>query len=197
MKERPIIFSGEMVRTILDGRKTQARRVIKPQPSTDHYGHQWMFYSNPSKRLQINLYTIPKLCPYGQPDDRLWVRESFAPERMASGETRIEYKADGGSPPPYVMNDGREIPCSWKPSIHMPCWASRIILEITEVRVERLQEIGVEDAIAEGCIPELKGKIFKPAIGLFRTLWDSLNAKRGYGWETNPWVWEISFRKIG
>lgn len=165
MTERPIIFSTEMVRAILEGRKTQSRRVINPQPAEE----------------MILRYRFPK-CPYGQVGNRLWVRESFYTE---SGD--IWYKADGQTAPMLIK---------WRPAIYIPKWLTRIRLEITEVRVERLQEITAEEAMLEG-YPITFGKDWVEfSVPWFTEIWDSLNAKRGYGWGSNPWVWVISFRRL-
>ncbi|MDD5007281.1 MAG: hypothetical protein PHC68_02625 [Syntrophorhabdaceae bacterium] len=174
-RERPIIFGSDMIRAIFKG-KTQTRRVIKPQPKFD-----------PPKIQEI------WNCPYGQVGERLWVREAF---QLDEGSDKIWYRAD------FTEDDARraftEVGDGWKPSIHMPRWASRITLEITGVRAERVQEISHEDAKAEG-VP-VRGCAFpkKQSIHIdsFVDVWDSLNAKRGFGWESNPWVWAIAFKRI-
>lgn len=170
MKERTILFSGPMVRAILDGRKTQTRRPVKPQP----------FVATPS------MFDVSK-CPIGQPGDRLWVRETW---RMAlqpgpDGLLRMVaiYRADG------------EIKMSWRPSIHMPRWASRITLEIVRVWVERVQEITKEGAKADGCCGghgSIPGYAFSATPREhFRHIWQSI-----YGtWEANPFVWAVEFRR--
>ena len=195
MKEHPILFSGEMVRAILDGRKTMTRRVIKPQP-----------VSIPEAKVaHANWIMQNRTCPYGQPGDRLWVRETWKPTRascaIATGidgpGTYVRYRADDSR-----RTVAHSMKCRgadrepWHPSIFMPRWASRITLEITEVRVERVQDITEEDAKAEA--PPFPFD-YTPASyrSLFRALWDSLNAKRGYGWAANPWVWVISFKRVG
>lgn len=181
MKERPILFSGEMVRAILDGRKTQTRRVVKQRGDCSGSVEQ---------------------CPYGQPGERLWVRETWATEGTDETSTLpLQFKADRSDWPK----------CSkWRPSIHMPRWASRITLEIESVRVERLQKITEEDAKAEGTRDDAlvhyyceEGTDDDP-IGnhrcnwryAFSRLWESINAKRGFGWDANPWVWVITFRRV-
>jgi len=191
MRERPIIFSGPMVRAILDGRKTQTRRAVKSSgiwSVEDRDGSRWPGYENNYGEWQW------MACPYGQPGDRLWVRECWGlrdtqpkdgPERAVIG-----YRADGETAAP---NGRYQL---WRPSIHMPRWASRITLEITGVRVERVQDISEEDARAEGvsetCVlPGDRGS-FIPSFGM---LWEQINAKRGYGWDVNPWVWVIEFRR--
>ena len=177
MKERPILFSGPMVRAILDGRKTMTRRVVKPQ-SLIISGH-------PPRSI--------RQCPYGAPGDRLWVRETFA--HLTHNDT--------GEGEGYIYRaDGWDDDVKWKPSIFMPRWASRITLEITDVRVERLQDITNGDAITEGVwtISPNKGRDYMDGgsticpCGLFRSLWEKINGRES--WDNNPWVWVIEFRKI-
>lgn len=189
-KERPIIFSTEMVRAILEGRKTQTRRI---------------------KKGKFNYVDVE--CPYGKIGDRLWVRESFANTLLYDGNEKADYyyKADKSEGFHELRNRGQ-----WKPSIYMPREASRITLEITNIRVERLQSIGEIDAKQEGVkvpvspdgkyLVALTGKYptcnyFKPEKknyfqAEFASLWDSINAKKGFGWDKNPWVWVIEFTKI-
>jgi hypothetical protein len=195
MAERPIIFSPPMVKAIIEGRKTQTRRVLR----------------HPHAVIETN---AP--CPLGKPGDRLWVRERhcfldvsksamsqfpLGPENNnARGpdvwNLSIEY-SDGtqdetsveGEKPKQTRARGET---RWRPGIHMPRWACRLVLEITNVRAERLQDISVWDCEAEGC-----GHVMpKSAQEVYRELWDSLNAKRGFGWETNPWVWVIEFKRL-
>lgn len=174
MSEKPILFSGPMFRAIIAGRKTQTRRICKDQQST-----------NPFKFSES---IAASHCPYGQPGDRLWVRETW----QLNGNQRedVVYRA--------TANLHSEIP--WKPSIFMPRWASRLTLEITRVRVERVQDISEKDAKAEGTTlnPDyVKQKLYGDQDGgwtfEYRKLWDSINAKRGFGWFKNPWVWVIEF----
>ena len=191
MEERPIIFNTENVKAILDGRKTQTRRVIKKHPlsgieiTPKHNLHE----------LERGYNLLIPNCPYGQIRERLWVRETFQnSDAIVNGKTII-YKADEDEwGKKYVM---------WTSPLFMPRWASRITLEITEVRVEKLQEIEnyPEDYKAEGYTPLMIGKSaidgepFEASADFawFEELWDSINAKRGYGWENNPWVWVIKF----
>ena len=219
MKERPILFKGEMVRAVLEGRKTQTRRVIKPQ-----YGHEWKETCDKGYWISSNDEgtTIFKRCPYGSPGDRLWVRETWA--RVWKGDgcpyggpcskgpcdgCNIEYRADtGGAPYPgeWPADEVCDETPKWKPSIHMPRWASRIILEVHYVRVERVQEISREDARAEGVLTKemmeaednktSAFRIVNDPVGLFRSLWDSINAKRGYSWDSNPWVCVVEFKLL-
>lgn len=184
MKERPIIFGAESVRAILEGRKTQTRRVIKPS-----WSRCLDLDDDPDDREKARLG-----CPYGKPGNRLWVRETWGytakwPPSLAKQQQALPtYKAD--------QPDGGH---SWFSSIHMPRWASRITLEVTEVRVERLQEISPNDARDEGVPPysplhPLPAALYYQAT--FQDQWDALNAKRGFSWESNPWVWVVSFRRV-
>ncbi len=204
-KERPILFSGPMVKAILEGRKTQTRRVMNNR----HFNVFWVdetakgvapywryedsHGSGPFKPEDYQLYGFPR-CPYGQAGDRLWVRETWAPHptvRKAERDSKIFYRADCR---PRTSDESH---CDWRPSIHMPRWASRITLEIVSVRVERLQGISEDDAKAEGVL-SLPDATLKPVDGSarlqFAALWDSINAGRGFGWNVNPWVWVIEFK---
>ncbi len=192
-------MSGNHPKLILDGIKTQTRRVMKPQPEKLSDGYSWRIangelcaYKFHPEDLEVNAaeeYIPYCKCPYGQVGDRLWVRETWMPYNCMGG---ILYKADGDM-------HGR-----WKPSIHMFRKDSRITLEITEVRVERVQEIDSWDCIHEGIHQKYHSPVYniitdkpnKRLITDFHNLWDSLNAKRGYGWEVNPWVWVISFKEL-
>lgn len=217
MKERPILFSAPMVRAILDGRKTQTRRMVNPQPEMDSFkGFMKRTFDHGFYDTKDNYIKNP----YGQPGDRLWVRETCRaferPEDMIDG---VKYLADDAF---IQIEDSEAAANRWidlnyyrfhakgnpqkkrgqtVPPIHMPRWASRILLEITDVRVERLQEISTADIAAEGFD---NGKS-NPANGKrhenmqrigFMELWDKLNAKRGFGWDANPWVWVVSFKRI-
>ena len=223
MKERPILFNSEMVRAILEGRKTQTRRVVKPQPGD--FQRVVRSCDSPSgwgyARMISGVQNIT--CPYGQPGDRLWVRETFViehnynlgdydppfqdgrPVKYHDAEIDTDpyweqphYRATDPTPEFYIVDD-YDPGCSWKPSIHMPRWASRITLEITDVRVERVQDITDEGIMAEGfgynqLREDGRMKNGFPIIDGFADLWDSINAKRGYSWDLNPWVWAISFK---
>jgi hypothetical protein len=182
MRELPILFSGAMVRALLDGSKTQTRRVVKGfaldllQP--DNFTPE--FVALPENGNS----------PYGFVGDHLYVRETWAqPAALDPGPT--VYRSDY---PACVPAGFENIPpadeVTWKPSIHMPRSLSRITLEVTGVRVERLQDIGEADAWAEGCPEDATW-----ALDWYRSLWDNLNAARGYGWDVNPWVWVVEFAR--
>lgn len=210
MKERPILFSGEMVTAILEDRKTQTRRVVKPQPEVLYpfalvrqNGTGWIVEKWPRQEREFgNFGRVERVvCPYGQPGDRLWVRETWAcfggdeytyqKDRLAVSY-RATWDTDRATDFPraslgYIPGD------RWRPSIYMPRWASRITLEITKVRVERVQDITNEDAYAEGCDFRLANT--PNHANAFAILWDNINAKRRFGWDENPWVWVIEFRR--
>ncbi len=200
MRERPILFSGPMVRAILEGRKTVTRRPIKPsmrsadiqfelQQEADGSWHPYHIFDE--SRFDRSGTEHPILCPYGQPGDRLWVRESTSEEVIGS-QSVTRYTADGAiSNHPWWYSKGA---C---PSIHMPRWASRILLEITDVRVERLQDITYEQAMAEGIDAHPSGFFGNgctTAAGAFHELWESINGAGS--WDANPMVWAISFKRI-
>ncbi|EPK7284376.1 hypothetical protein NLT72_002825 [Citrobacter farmeri] len=216
MKERRMIFNGEMVRAILGGRKTQTRRIMKNQPAGDYPdtpalirsvggGFQW--YGHYGESSIFN-------CPFGAVGDRIWVRETFQgplvseelfeeylayPEKFETPQY-CEYAADGGARPEYCDLDDN-LRHGWRPSIHMPRWASRILLEITSVRVERLNDISQEDAQAEGMEltgwrptysdPDSGGEVWTPYDN-FAQLWESIYGEES--WKANPWVWVIEFK---
>ncbi len=200
MKEKPILFSTDMVKAILEGRKTMTRRIIKPQPDLgiDPFeGYSHITVGNYSPALidkNGEMYPGEEIfgaytddgewgwkCPYGQVGGRLWVRETWKKLHPIM-DSKALYKADMMAP---------DLGKPWRPSIFMPRWASRILLEITEVRVERLNCMTESDVSAEGYETEV-GAEPKPAFSVF---WDSINAKRGYGWSVNPWVWVIEFKR--
>lgn len=211
--ERPILFSGAMVRALLAGTKTQTRRVVKAQPEAEHDGEPYWFvggyrawtYRSTSDVLRKGGNAL--LCPYGATGGRLWVRETFCDDWMTTDG--IYYRADGGLPGDMV-----DAGCTWRPSIHMPRAASRITLEVTGVRVERLQDISEADAIAEGIegfeLPECGGRFWldyrltdaeagcspalKSPVDSYRWLWESINGPGS--WDANPFVWVVEFRKL-
>jgi len=196
-RERPIIFSADMVKAIIAGRKTQTRRVVKSQPASwqDIYDFEDGTYA----RVGEDFESLPFCCPYGRPGDRLWVREAFKvnpwifndPSMGPGTPDCVSYRADGE----HQEIEERMV---WSSPIYMPRWAARLLLEVTCVRVERVQEISEQDAIAEGCQPDYgeSGRILWPAIDNYADLWDSINKKRGFGWDSNSWVWAISFRVL-
>lgn len=212
MRERPILFSGPMVRAILDGRKTQTRRVVYGISPLNKY-EGIIVGTVPQERANLGKHnwadhetgeSINALCPYGEAGDRLWVRETFASRVFDEHETPTlakrkhytMYRANGGDPadPMNWHNFGGR----WKPAIHMPRWASRLTLGITAVRVERLQAITEDDSKAEGCDALVVDGVVECGRrkSVYRDLWDKLNAKRGFGWATNPWVWVLEFRPL-
>ena len=182
-KERPILFSGPMVRAIFDGRKTQTRRAIKTGgiPYDEFWAEQWLRKGK---------------CPFGTPGDRLWVRETWAqPFAEGGGSNGVIYRADG---PEYLglaeRRHGWGADGDWRPSIHMPKRFARLWLDVKKVRVARLQDMSYADAAAEGA-PMLGPTGGPPIEPTFPELWDSLNEKRGHGWDTNPWVWVVEFER--
>lgn len=212
MKERPILFSAPMVRAILAGTKTQTRRVVKPVGNDDGFvivddrKGEWPYRSDDGDSTthtvkrggKLYLDETPHDCPYGRPGDHLWVREAFMHEpadycweasvsipcRPASTVYRADY-------PESKPGEG------WKPSIHMPRHLSRILLEVTSVRVERLQDISEADAVAEGV--DFAGHTdeimhdYSPDER-FSMLWESINGAGS--WNKNPWVWVVEFRRV-
>jgi len=209
MKDRPILFSGEMVRAILDGRKTQTRRVVKDVPCDDRAEFGYTAFTPPG-HISCRGYGDAGYgewfikCPYGQPGDRLWVRESHLYVGPGSGSDLEEYLEERGRPENHKASnvwyraDGRT-GLKWVPSIHMPRWASRITLEITDVRVERLQDISYDDCSAEGVVCSIHGSVAHTAcaglVRAYEALWDSINAKRA-PWSSNPWVWVVAFKRV-
>lgn len=197
MRERPILFSAEMVRAILDGRKSQTRRVVKPQPYAEwcpvvELYHPTLVDRDGDEYPGAEVFGAAdenegRICPFGQPGDRLWVRETFAETYLG-----VRYRAD--------LHEHADTRLRFKSPIHMARRFSRITLEITGVRVERLCDMRESDAIAEGCPgQDMEHQDDWPTepIEQFSTLWDSLNEKRGFGWDANPWVWVIEFRRAG
>ncbi|WP_115658843.1 hypothetical protein [Klebsiella pneumoniae] len=204
MKERGMIFNSEMVRAILDGRKTQTRRIMKVQPSEDFtpmnmaletdYKARWYTpgivdmdgYLQPASKEVFGVSNENEgySCPFGAVGDRIWVRETW---NKYGG--LLTYRADHD----WIDDMRKETVCTakWVPSIHMPRWASRILLEITDVRVERLRSMSQDDARAEGVIAA-SGPM---EAGLaFRELWDSIYGEES--WNANPWVWVIEFKRV-
>lgn len=215
MRERPILFQGAMVRAILSGAKTQTRRMLSRQPPAnticlgpwhhpdprDHW-YAWTRDDGPDPQDFFNGGKIdpwePLPCPYGMKGDRLYVRETLKPwtqdpELFAYAADDTRGQGDGMN---YPVKPGRP----YVPSIHLArCW-SRILLEVTEVRVERLQSISEQDSVAEGISPSdfIDGDPTRPVSGTprdqYRELWDSINGEGS--WDANPWVWAVSFRRV-
>jgi hypothetical protein len=225
VKEGPILFSAPMIKAILEGKKTQTRRIVKPQPNDVGYGNKcevhpyctgtkWplAYYE---RRNGLWNSSQPLKCPYGKVGDRLWVRESFADVTAAFDDAdemrHVAFRADNSvwdcyGQMLYLEQLGQSgiYVDKWKPSIHMPRFASRITLEITNIRVERVQDISADDAQAEGMTcPECKG------IGSedcycnasdwvekeeFQRLWKEINGPDS--WQSNPFVWVIEFKKV-
>lgn len=200
--EKPILFFGEMVRAILDGRKSMTRRVVKPQPEVMYESTRPELWQGDNRPLYKESFAT--YCPYGIRGQRLWVRETWGlhdtePKDGPDG-AHVYFRATNG--------DRHELRYQrWRPSIHMPRWASRLTLEITDIRVECLQEISESDALAEGFENDLRlvndhtgsltpGEVGMTAVGNFKDLWDTLNEKRGFGWDQNPWVWVIEFKRL-
>lgn len=232
MKEHPILFSAPMVRALLDGSKTQTRRVVKQNLKRLGDG-DWHAFDHKGINYRVNARhtttgswrNLLQFCPYGQIGDQLWVRETFAYGAAVGAEagyglddeTYIEQMADDKDkkravPREFaIANKVGVDEVVWTPSIHMPRWASRIQLEITGVRVERLQDISEEDAKAEGVERRIIGEGWReygldaqtesygtpPLVSAqesFHSLWQSINGPGS--WEANPWVWVIEFRRV-
>jgi hypothetical protein len=223
MKERGITFKAWEVRAILEGRKTQFRRVVKPQFDVMNYpgsdaqftnfrGKQWWFNSQTTHPGHIS-----KACPYGQPGDRLWVKETWAWDGEITDHEEVLWKADSD----YTIEERGGN--SWLSPVQMPRWASRITLEIVSVRVERLQEIRGEDALKEGiehievgtrfeCFKNYVFKTAHPKHGTaitdeqhrirgyssacasYMSIWESINGPGS--WYDNPWVWVVEFKEV-
>lgn len=190
VKVRPILFKGEMVRAILDGRKTQTRRIIKRQPLAPPTGPNF----DGAWSWTIDPVTHYFACPQGQPGDRLWVKETFYDSRHESKRTPWTYRSSTS------IDEDLSRDFAWTPSIFMPRSASRLTLEIVSVRVERLCAISHEDAKAEGVTIPKDGEWGKLALtwddfrGLYKLLWESINGKGS--WAANPWVWVIEFKRL-
>lgn len=236
MKERPILFSGEMVKAILEGRKTMTRRMMKVQPPNDGADYQacrilagdrrnigkyrWVNKNCLAARVNAPYFSLP-----WENGDRLWVKETFSVDGIITGSNSnetfssgcIEYKYGRAKYFNFSTNpsEPEEIPFDdyrrekliamydsqigdWRPSIFMPRWASRITLEITDIRAERLQDITEEDAEREGVSDEWPIlPVYDTAKKRFRNLWDSINGgKPGKTWQDNPWVWVVEFRRF-
>lgn len=215
MTERPILFSGEMVRAILAGRKTQTRRIggFQKDDATE-LGVDYGKHATKGTIAQATYRAYPDggtarwalcECPYGVPGDRLWVRETFQFVHANSYGQRNTFSTRT----PFKQHDYRwieyaatpkdkEPPPKWKPSIFMPRWASRITLEIETLRAERLQDISVHDCFQEGVIcPGCESSEHHPCVeikGAYQKLWESINGKGS--WSANPWVWVVTFKQV-
>ncbi|MBD7320742.1 hypothetical protein HPO09_01795 [Klebsiella pneumoniae] len=236
MTERGMIFNAEMVRAILDGRKTQTRREVKlnldiarlattydwaSSLAANHYqglAEEQIQQKAESLRGVIhpvildNGQMVSIICPHGKPGDRIWVRETFCPvdDTQYGGEEWVDYRAtpkfEASHPAGWDVAPNDAEALKWRPSIHMPRWASRIMLEITDVRVERLNAISEEDATAEGVppagslLPDYPGTFLTPkgdfatAKVAFQRLWESIYGEES--WKANGWVWVISFKRV-
>lgn len=208
IRERPIIFSAESVRAILEGRKTQTRRAMKPQPESQGF--------TDSTAAGDMVYIWPHLyddgwrdrfakSPYGMVGERLWVRETWAHDAIGYGcsdthcgnPDHIWYRATEAP----IVAESFAGAAHWRSPIHMPRWASRITLEIVKVRVQRVWQISQWDCIQEGIVDVARAEHRSPEPGeapidLYGKLWDSINAKRGHPWSSNPWVWVIEFKRM-
>ncbi|WP_455852726.1 hypothetical protein [Pantoea endophytica] len=223
MRERGIIFNAEMVRAVLEGRKTQTRRIMKnqPMPHPTREGDFWFRCNKALSMINVSDFTprngplpdaheyFSMCCPFGAVGDRLWVRETWMPDAPRDGTWGdVEFYGCKGSPlsmiperyrkPEHCIHraswEGSEM-VGWTPSIHMPRWASRITLEITGVRVERLASISPDDARAEGYPVErdADGGHLDPWLW-FRDLWDGIYPEHSF--KANPWVWVVEFKRV-
>lgn len=218
--ERPILFNGEMVRAILDGKKTVTRRQITPQfPSSVKevlpyatYRGAWMPRDpeSPDEAWEEQV----RVCPYGKPGDRLWVRETWQLHDKFTDTCVVVYKANERNSwtefhrrfPVSVARGATAKPFQthgFRPSIHMPRWACRILLEIIDVRVERLQDISEGQAASEGVEFDPSGNLHEnpylpphTAVEAFRSLWIQINSSIE-SWTSNPWVWVVEFKRVG
>ncbi|HBS7944556.1 TPA: hypothetical protein ACGASC_001891 [Klebsiella pneumoniae] len=223
MTERGMIFNAEMVRAILDGRKTQTRRIMKIQPEHSGFGLRRVidskngsddgkYFWSLSDACGLKIRSKSFTCPFGSVGDRIWVREAFRVHSRATEVATLVYKAsernswtEQTNRVPVSVCNKPATPEKWTPSLHMPRWASRLLLEITDVRVERLNAISEEDARAEGIIdggclncgePEPCGcaNPEPDATDAFAYLWQSIYGSDS--WNANPWVWVIEFKRV-
>ncbi|HDH1373442.1 TPA: hypothetical protein PIT97_002063 [Klebsiella quasipneumoniae subsp. similipneumoniae] len=219
MKERGVIFNGEMVRAILHGRKTQTRRIVKGTDGAVKFCKEWdingeeiFVVLGEKDHTGMNPVLGALSCPFGAVGDRIWVREAFRVHSLATNVATLAYKASERNSwteqthrVPVAVCNKPATPEKWTPSLHMPRWASRILLEITDVRVERLNAISEEDARAEGIIdggclncgePEPCGcaNPEPDATDAFAYLWQSIYGQES--WNADPWVWVIEFKRV-
>lgn len=213
MSDKPIIFSAPMIDALLRGKKSQTRRIFKGIEKLD--SGNWHIFGNGGGAFHVDEEYVPRFAPDYAPHvvgDRLWVREKYAivpstAYRMSEGVQQTVNPADKDMAAVYAAGWERSKP-SWKSPMFMPRWASRITLIITDVRVQRLQEISEDDAVAEGVkrgssclngdgwfaqLPARRMGAHETAAGAYRELWDDINAKRGFDWDSNPWVVAYSF----
>ncbi len=205
MKSHPMLFTGPMIRAILEGRKTMTRRVMKPQPDSHSFQGWWYPEKGHKKALHYAnkthlRHSLARDFAPIQPGDTIWCRETHF---YCLGSDSTIYKADTDKRGESLQdNVGTMNPekLRWKPSIHMPRWACRLKLEVVSVRVERVQDITDEDAIAEGVVKHYFAQdgvlandegMYRP---VFKSLWNSINAARGFGWDNNPYVWVYEFK---
>jgi hypothetical protein len=206
-KERPILMAGAMVCATLDDIKTKTRRIIKPQPrgmdglhcSPSFHAYDLLNSEDLPCGYGFQTESSYHLCPYGKPGDHLWVREAWNVRGFCFGMEPRHTIAASKSAWVYRADDKTGWQHGWKPSIHMPRWASRLTLEVVSVVVERLQDISEADAIAEGAhecfnmqVRERYGKA-SPIIAGFASLWESINGSGS--WKSNPWVWVVEFKR--
>lgn len=222
MKERGMIFNGEMVRAILNGRKTQTRRIMAIQPDHSELGLRRVieskngiddgkYFWSQSDATGLKSRSKPFACPFGTVGDRIWVREAFRVHSRATDVATLVYKASERNSwteqthrVPVAVCNKPATPEKWTPSLHMPRWASRITLEITGVRVERLNSIHDVDAMREGIqnlttcshadfgIPGVVNA--QHPVRAFQLLWESIYGAES--WKANPWVWVVEFKRI-
>jgi hypothetical protein len=200
-RERPILFSAPMIRALLDGTKSQTRRHLKLQPDTQHDGEPYWYVGGyrvwgyrPPTVVPLRAGGNPLPCPYGGLGDKLWVREAWRtdprfdylpPRDLDPAVAPIQYEAG-----PHADVLGGKL----RPSMFMPRWASRITLEITNVRVERLQDISDTDALFEGVCRVETPTGFGGYAEAYRALWEQINGPGA--WAANPWVWAVSFKRV-
>jgi hypothetical protein len=195
-RERPILFNGEMVRAILDGRKVQTRRPVKDKTSVA----ATLFLDSEERNGTIDdRYTVDfaeRHSPFGQPGTKLWVRETI---EDVDGDNWWFYRADNASVKMVEEEYNKTGHPKTIPSIHMPRWASRITLEVKRVWVERVQDSTMDDLVSEGIRCDGShnmGEFCSKMIREFRDLWNSIYAAKGYGWDKNPWIWACEFEVI-
>jgi len=218
VKEKPILFNPEMVRAVLSGKKTQTRRIMMPQPEhrendavKGSYGTFFHGWNLDHKCVSVSDFI--KYCPYGQIGQEIWVRETHylygfwnkKSEKTKTGKQKYEFIDDKeygvkflDKPPANIQTKRSGLGWFKRPSIFIPRWASRIQLKITDIRVERVQDISESDARNEGITYSAGGQSKEfmernSPINCFKYLWDSINEKRGYSWKSNPFVWIVEF----